>query len=55
MGLMVTAKADPAWFYEKIWAKLIPKNVSVAVDGVIGLKQALDEAEKDRSVIPNGE
>jgi hypothetical protein len=28
-GLNVQAKADPSWFYEKIFAKVIPKDVNV--------------------------
>ena len=29
-GLLVQAKADPTWFYEKIFAKIIPKDVNVS-------------------------
>ncbi len=30
--LSVQAKADPVWFYEKIWSKIIPKDVQVELD-----------------------
>jgi hypothetical protein len=32
-GLAVQAAADPKWFYEKIWPKILPKNVDVNLDG----------------------
>ncbi len=28
-SLSVQAKDDPKWFYEKIWAKLIPRDVKI--------------------------
>ena len=33
MGLAVMAKANPAWFYEKIWVKILPKNMEVSGPG----------------------
>ncbi len=28
-SLSVEAKKDPKWFYEKIWSKLIPRDVKI--------------------------
>jgi hypothetical protein len=29
-GLAVQAAANPQWFYEKIWVKILPKNVEMS-------------------------
>ena len=33
VGLAVQAKNNPAWFYEKIWVKILPKNMEVSGPG----------------------
>ena len=30
--LSVQAKTDPKWFYEKIWSKIIPKDVQIGLE-----------------------
>ena len=30
--LSVQAKSDPKWFYEKIWSKIIPKDVQIGLE-----------------------
>ena len=40
-SLSVMAKKDPKWFYEKIWVRIIPKDVKLEVDLSKGLAEAV--------------
>lgn len=37
--LSVQANSDPKWFYEKVWSKIIPKDVQVELDLGKGLAE----------------
>lgn len=40
-SLMAAAEKDPSWFWEKIYSKMLPKNVDIT--GEIGVKALTDE------------
>jgi hypothetical protein len=40
-SLSAMAQDDPKWFYEKIWVKIIPKDVQVDIDLSHGLAETV--------------
>ncbi len=44
-SLLDVADADPAWFWEKVYGKMLPKNVEMS--GEIGIKALTDDQLRD--------